>query len=105
MRQVTCAEGQQGAVQYYIDLMVRHKGTVKGFLLMRLQIGKEDDILTIVMAAYGCPARIVFLDVCKRSASTLMRQVTCAEGQQCAVRYYIDLMVRHKGTVKEVSLI
>lgn len=51
MRQVTCAEGQQGAVQYYIDLMVRHKDTVKGFLLMRLQIGKEDGILTIVAAA------------------------------------------------------
>lgn len=51
MRQADCAEGQQGAVQYYIDLMVRHKVTVKGFLLMRVQVGKEDGILTVVIAS------------------------------------------------------
>lgn len=34
MSPVACVEGQQGACQYYIDLIVRHKSTAKVVLLI-----------------------------------------------------------------------
>jgi len=56
-------------------------------------------------AAYGFPARNVPLDDCERSVSMLMRRFAHAEGQRGAVQIQIDLIVRHKGTVKGFSLI
>ena len=53
--------------------------------------------------AYGCLAHLVSLNVCKRSVPIPMSPVACVEGQQGACQYYIDLIVRHKGTVKGFS--
>jgi hypothetical protein len=55
--------------------------------------------------AYGCIAHLVSLNVCKRSVPIPMSPVACVEGQQGACQYYIDLIVRHKGTVKGFFLI
>jgi hypothetical protein len=49
-------------------------------------------------AAYGCPARKAFLDVCKRSVSTPMRQDAFAEGEQDAESDHDSF--RHKVTAK-----
>lgn len=122
-----CSDRQNG-------VFIHHKGAVREFVFIYagLQSGKGVELLTVETgvvravrrnghgrpspgvgierrlvedAAYGRPARVVSLNIRKRSVSLLMRQGTCLEGQQGACQYYIDLIIRHKGTVKVVLLI
>jgi hypothetical protein len=54
--QVACAEGKRGASQYYIDLLSARNVRLGWVFIIRLQSGKEDGILTIVMASPHCVA-------------------------------------------------